>query len=105
MFKKISHIFLILFLSSFAASCENGEEKRTASLEDRLVTSFSSSSEENRGRVTAIIAASNDQNYVQAMNDLAILSSIQINTPEQEQAIKFLMRQLRYSMEDQDAVK
>ncbi|MBT6031435.1 MAG: hypothetical protein HOH19_02585 [Kordiimonadaceae bacterium] len=84
-------------------SCESGNEERTATLEDKLVASFSSSTEENRESVAAIVAASKEKNYAKAMNDLAILASTQINTPEQKQAIKFLMTQLRFSMEDQDA--
>ena len=84
-------------------ACDSSSEKRTKTLEEKLVEIYATSNTEVVNQVNMIVAASDDQNYTLAMNELGILSASQINTPEQKKAIKSLMTQLRYNLEDADA--
>ena len=100
--KTITNIIIILCSISLWA-CDSSSEKRTKTLEEKLVDIYSASNAEVVNRINIIVTASNDHNYTLAMNELGILSASQINTPEQKKTIKSLMTQLRYNLEDEDA--
>ncbi len=100
--KTIINIIIILCSISLWA-CDSSSEKRIKTLEDKLTDVYAASNSEVVNRVNIIVAASNDHNYTLAMNELGILSASQINTSDQEKAIKSLMTQLRYNLEDEDA--
>ena len=100
--KFITNIFIVLCAISLWA-CDSSSEKRIKTLEEKLVGIYAASNSEVVDRVNIIVTASNDHNYILAMNELGILSASQINTPEQKKVIKSLMTQLRYNLEDEDA--
>ncbi len=100
MIKNIAHIILVPLALLCLSSCDSNQEKHRKTLEERLVDSFSASENIVRERVDVIVSASKDQDYVLAMNELAILSATQQNNPAQKQAINLLMNQLRFNMEE-----
>ena len=105
MIKKLNKYLISIFCVLSLNACDNNSEKTQKSLEDRLVDSFTQSEQAVRDQVEAIVSASNDKNYKLAMNKLGILASSKIHSGEQSQAIRFLMTQLRYSLEDEDLLK
>lgn len=83
-------------------ACDSNQERAKKTIEERLTDSFALSNRDLRSRVEKIVVASNDKNYVTAMNELGILSRTNINNNEQEQAIELLMTQLRNAMETEE---
>ena len=105
MFNKILHILLVCVVSFVIAACDSNQEKHQKTLEERLVDSFEMSDRAVRDRVQVIVTASKERNYKLAMNELGILSATQINTPTQKHAIKLLMEQLRFNLEEGEIVQ
>lgn len=79
-----------------------GDDGQRRSFEDRLVDSFDGAEQAVQDRVQTIVKASNERNYVLAMNELGIISKTNINNAEQKQAINILMSQLRIAMEEEE---
>lgn len=102
MIRKIVTFILVSLLSVSLFACDSNQEKHKKTLEEKLTDSFSQSEESVKTRVNVIVKASENKNYMLAMNELAILSVSQINNPEQKQAIKLLMTQLRFNMEEEE---
>lgn len=105
MIRKLNKYLIVIFCTLSLVACDSSSEQTQKTLEDRLVNSFSQSEQSARERVEAIVAASHNQNYKFAMNELGKLAGSRIHSKEQRQAINFLMNQLRYSMEDEDLLK
>ena len=98
--------FIILFLVSFLlVACDSNQERAKKSIEDRLEDSFAMSDRQVRQRVDKIVMASKDKDYINAMNELGILSKTNLNNQEQKQAINALMIELRTAMEIQEINK
>ncbi|HPF45418.1 MAG: hypothetical protein KDF58_07195 [Alphaproteobacteria bacterium] len=102
MIRKTVTFILVSLLSLSLFACDSNQEKHKKTLEEKLADSFSQSEETVKNRVNVIVKASEDKNYMLAMNELAILSASQINNHEQKLAIKLLMNQLRYTMEEEE---
>ena len=102
MIRKTVTFILVSLLSLSLFACDSNQEKHKKTLEEKLADSFSQSEETVKNRVNVIVKASEDKNYMLAMNELAILSASKINNPEQKQAIKLLMTQLRFNMEEEE---
>ncbi len=102
MFNKILHIIMACVLSILIVACDSNQEKHQKTLEEQLVENFKFSSRDVRARVQTIVTASKEKNYTLAMNELGILSATQINTPTQKRAIKLLMEQLRFNLEEEE---
>jgi len=98
----IKNIISVVILSLFLFSCDSTEERIKKTFEERLEGVFEQSEQAVQNRVAIAVAASRDKNYIAAMNELAILSKTNINTHEQEQAIRLLMTQLRNAMETEE---
>ena len=71
-------------------------------MEEQLTDNYVLSPKAIRNRIEVIVNASENKNYVLAMNELGILSSSQINNDEQKRAIKLLMAQLRFNLEEDE---
>ena len=97
---KFIKIFLISLCFTLSVSCDSISEKHKKTLEEKLIDSFEMSDEATQDKVQLIVSASKLNQYEQAMNELEILSSSQMNTPEQKNAIKLLMKQLRFNMDE-----
>ena len=100
MMNKLTHILSIVFLSTLIASCDSNQETHQKSLEEKLVDSFAQEDKPTRDRVSLIVSASNDKNYAKAMNELAMLSANHLNNKEQDNAIRQLMVQLRFNIDE-----
>lgn len=100
MFNKILHILSVCVLSFVIVACDSNQVKHQKTLEDRLVDSFEMSNNDIQDRVQVIVMASKDKNYTHAMNELGILSATNLNTSSQKHAIKLLMEQLRFNLEE-----
>lgn len=105
MIKSIINMLMILLCGIYIAGCDSVQEKHKKTLEEQLVDTFATSSTEVQDRVSTIVDASEDKNYTLAMNELGKLSASQINTPAQNHAIKLLMAQLRFNMEEEELSK
>ena len=102
---RLFKIALIGVFSLLLAACDSNQEKHQKTLEERLVDSFETSDKAVRERVDVIVAASKAKNYTKAMNELGMLSASQINDSSQEYAIKRLMDQLRFNMEEEELAR
>lgn len=102
MTKNIFYIVFIVFCSLFLWSCDDGGDTLANTLEQNLVDSFSDSNDLIKKQVENIVVACKEENYQAALNELAILTSTQINTPKQEQSIRFLANRMRFMMEARD---
>lgn len=100
MIKRITTIILLSLLTFLLSACDSNQEKHKKSLEEQLIDSFATSEKNVRDRVELIVEASENKNYAKAMNELAMLSAAQINSAQQEYAIKRLMDQLRFNLEE-----
>jgi len=100
MIKRTVTIILLSLRTMLLSACGSNQEKHKKSLEEQLVDSFAGSEQSVRERVDLIVEASESQNYAKAMNELAMLSAVQINSAEQKYAIKRLMDQLRFNLEE-----
>lgn len=105
MIKSIINMLMVLLCGICIAGCDSVQEKHKKTLEEQLVDNFSSSSSEIQNRVATIVVASEERNYTLAMNELGKLSASQINTSAQNHAIKLLMAQLRFNMEEEELSK
>lgn len=105
MVRNILYSIIIAVCSLFLMSCDINNEKQAKTLEDKLIEVFSSADQSRQTRIEGIIMASKDQNYKFAMNELALLSAMQINTPNQEQVIRLLMNHFRLNMEAEDMIR
>jgi len=101
MFNLVLKFVLVAHICLLMIACDNNQEKHQKTLEEQLVDSYELSSREVRDQVQVIINASKERNYKLAMNELGILSATQINTPPQKSAIKLLMEQLRFNLEEE----
>lgn len=105
MIKRIISIILLSFLTILLSACDSTQEKHKKSLEEQLIDSFATSQQDVRERVDLIVEASENKNYAKAMNELAMLSAAQINNTQQKYAIKRLMDQLRFNLEEEELVR
>ncbi len=102
---RLINFVLIGVLSIVMVACDSNQEKHQQTLEEQLVDNFASSDQSVRERVAIIVEASKNKNYTKAMNELGILSASQINNSSQEYAIKRLMEQLRFNMEEEELAR
>lgn len=101
MFNLVMKFTLVSGFCFALFACDSNQEKHQKTLEEQLLDSYEFSNREVRDRVQVIILASNEQNYKLAMNELGILSATQINTASQKHAIKLLMDQFRFNLEEE----
>ncbi len=99
---KFLKIALVGLFAALLVSCDSNQENHQQSLEEQLVESFETSDQATRDRVAAIVEASKKDDYAKAMNELGLLSAGQINNRAQDYAIKRLMDQLRFDMEEEE---
>lgn len=100
MIKTLCNILTVFVVSLVLIACDSNQEKHQKTLEEKLVDSFEQADAPVRDQVSIIVAASNQKSYAYAMNELAILSATRLNSREQKFAIKQLMDQLRFNMEE-----
>ena len=106
MFQSILRsIILVSALILTVSGCDNMDEKHKLSIEDRLIYSFRGEDEETREKVARIIDAARENDYREALNDLAILLNTRKVNQVQKKAINDLIRQLRFDMEDEKMAK
>lgn len=99
-FKNLIHMIMISTVFMVVVSCDSNQEKHQKTLEEKLVDSFAQADVSVRKKVSKIVADSKEEDYSNAMNELAILSATHLNSPAQEYAIKRLMEQLRFNLEE-----
>ncbi len=105
MLKKLLHIVLLMAFSLLLFGCGSNQEKHQKTLEEQLIYSYKLSSQDVREHVRLIVQASEDKKYTLAMNELGKLSATQINNQTQKHAIKLLMEQLRFNLEEEDIAR
>ncbi|WP_321389104.1 hypothetical protein [Emcibacter sp.] len=91
-----------VFMIGNLAGCEKLETRHKKTVEERLLDSFSDSSEELRERVGRVVVAAEKKDYEFAMNELALISATRQLEKPQKKAVDDLMRQLRYDMEEEE---
>ncbi|MCC3861337.1 hypothetical protein [Pseudemcibacter aquimaris] len=95
-------IVALITLSLLLISCDNNQERKKKSLEERLVDSYAQTEQDVRDRIDIIVKASEEKDYILAMNELGMLYRTRINSKEQIQAIEMLMTDLRIAMETEE---
>ncbi len=101
MYRKIARLFFYLMLVVSVVSCDNQNDTRNDSVEDRLIRSFSNEKTELRQHVEVIVEDSKAEKYQDALNKLALLSATRRLSSEQKIAVELIVRQLRYDMEEE----
>lgn len=102
MIKLSTNIFLTVFILLAFASCDSNQVRHKKTLEEQLTDNYVLSPKVIRSRIEIIVSASKNKNYALAMNELGILSSSQINDDDQKRAIRLLMAQLRFNLEEDE---
>ena len=102
MYRIIANLGLVLIMAASVASCGLSDDTQDRSTEEaRLVQSFSAESSELQQHIKQIVTMVQVRNYREAMNKLALLSATRRLTHEQKIAVDFMVRQLRYDMEEE----